>query len=139
MYLTILALPMISSIVRGLFGRKIGTTGAHIITTSCLVLSATLALVAFYEVGLTGSPVSIYLFDWIDSESLLVQWSFLFDSLTVSMMVPVLCVSSLVHLYSISYMGEDPHQQRFFSYLSMFTFFMLILERGDNYLIMFVG
>ena len=57
MYLTILALPMISSIVRGLFGRKIGTTRPHIITTSCLVLSATLALVAFYEVGLTGSPV----------------------------------------------------------------------------------
>ncbi len=139
MYLSILALPMISSIVRGLFGRKIGTTGAHIITTSCLMLSARLALVAFYEVGLLGSPVSIYLFDWIDSESLLVQWSFLFDSLTVSMMVPVLCVSSLVHLYSVSYMGEDPHQQRFFSYLSMFTFFMLILVRGDNYLIMFVG
>lgn len=63
----------------------------------------------------------------------------MFDSLTVSMLIPVLIVSSMVHIYSISYMSEDPHNQRFFSYLSMFTFFMLILVAGDNYLILFVG
>ncbi|BEJ18309.1 NADH dehydrogenase subunit 5 (mitochondrion) [Cutaneotrichosporon spelunceum] len=101
--------------------------------------SALLSLVAFYEVGLCGSPVSIVLFSWIDSEFLLVNWGFLFDSLTVSMLLPVLVVSSLVHLYSVSYMAEDPHNQRFFSYLSMFTFFMLVLVAGDNYLILFVG
>ncbi|BEI87280.1 NADH dehydrogenase subunit 5 (mitochondrion) [Cutaneotrichosporon cavernicola] len=101
--------------------------------------SALLSLVAFYEVGLCGSPVSIELFSWIDSEFLLVNWGFLFDSLTVSMLLPVLVVSSLVHLYSVSYMAEDPHNQRFFSYLSMFTFFMLVLVAGDNYLILFVG
>jgi NADH-ubiquinone oxidoreductase chain 5 len=55
------------------------------------------------------------------------------------MLLPVLIVSSLVHIFSVSYMGEDPHIQRFFSYLSMFTFFMLILVAGDNYLVMFVG
>ncbi|RCN27010.1 NADH-Ubiquinone oxidoreductase, chain 5 [Ancylostoma caninum] len=123
----------------GLLGRKLGVTGAHIITTGCLMSSALLSLVAFYEVGLCNSPVSIELFSWIDSESLLVQWGFLFDSLTVSMLLPVLVVSSLVHLYSVSYMAEDPHNQRFFSYLSMFTFFMLVLVAGDNYLILFVG
>lgn len=139
MYLAILALPMFGSAVAGLLGRKIGVTGAHIVTTGCLISSALLALVAFYEVGLCGSPVSIELFSWIDSEFLLVNWGFLFDSLTVSMLIPVLIVSSLVHLYSISYMAEDPHNQRFFSYLSMFTFFMLILVAGDNYLILFVG
>jgi hypothetical protein len=139
MYLSILALPMFGSAVGGLFGRKIGVTGAHIITTGCLTLSALLSVVAFYEVGLCGSPVSIELFSWIDSEFMLVQWGFLFDSLTVSMLLPVLIVSSLVHLYSISYMAEDPHNQRFFSYLSMFTFFMLILVAGDNYFIMFIG
>jgi NADH-ubiquinone oxidoreductase chain 5 len=101
--------------------------------------SAVLAIVAFYEVGLCGSPVSIELYSWIDSEFMLVQWGFLFDRLTVSMLLPVLIVSSLVHLYSISYMAEDPHNQRFFSYLSMFTFFMLILVAGDNYFIMFIG
>lgn len=63
----------------------------------------------------------------------------MFDSLTVSMLLPVLVVSSMVHVYSISYMSADPHNQRFFSYLSMFTFFMLILVAGDNYLILFVG
>ncbi len=68
-----------------------------------------------------------------------VDWGFMFDSLTISMLLPVLVVSSMVHVYSISYMSEDPHNQRFFSYLSMFTFFMLILVAGDNYLILFVG
>lgn len=139
MYLAILALPLFGSRVAGLLGRKIGVTGAHIITTGALMISARLSLVAFYEVGLCNSPVSIELFNWIDSESLLVSWGFLFDSLTVSMLLPVLIVSSLVHLYSISYMAEDPHNQRFFSYLSMFTFFMLVLVAGDNYLILFVG
>jgi hypothetical protein len=139
MYLSILALPMFGSAVAGLRGRSIGVTGAHIITTGCLRISAILAIVAFYEVGLCGSPVSIELFSWIDSEFMLVKWGFLFDSLTVSMLLPVLVVSSLVHLYSISYIAEDPHNQRFFSYLSMFTFFMLILVAGDNYFIMFIG
>ena len=108
MYLSILALPMFGSVVGGLLGRKIGVTGAHIITTGCLITSALLAIVAFYEVALCGSPVSIQLSSWIDSEFMLVQWGFLFDSLTVSMLIPVLVVSSLVHLYSISYMAEDP-------------------------------
>jgi NADH-ubiquinone oxidoreductase chain 5 len=139
MYLSILALPFFGSAVAGLLGRKIGVTGAHIITTGSLMTTTLLALVAFYEVGLCGSPVSIELFSWIDSEFMYVSWGFLFDSLTVSMLLPVLVVSSLVHLYSISYMAEDPHNQRFFSYLSMFTFFMLVLVTGDNYLIMFVG
>lgn len=139
MYLSILALPMIGSAVRGLRGRSVGVTGAHIITTGCLTRSAILAVVAFYEVGICGSPVSVELFSWIDSEFMLVSWGFLFDSLTVSMLLPVLVVSSLVHLYSVSYIREDPHNQRFFSYLSMFTFFMLILVSGDNYFIMFIG
>jgi NADH-ubiquinone oxidoreductase chain 5 len=139
MYLSILALPFFGSAVAGLLGRKIGVTGAHIITTGSLMITTVLAVVAFYEVGLCGSPVSVELFSWIDSEFMYVSWGFLFDSLTVSMLLPVLVVSSLVHLYSVSYMAEDPHNQRFFSYLSMFTFFMLVLVAGDNYLIMFVG
>lgn len=139
MYLSILALPMFGSAIAGLRGRTIGVTGAHIITTGCLMASTALSIVAFYEVGLSGSPVSILIGSWIDSEFMLVQWGFLFDSLTVSMLLPVLIVSSLVHLYSISYMAGDPHNQRFFSYLSMFTFFMLVLVAGDNYFIMFVG
>lgn len=139
MYLSILVLPLLGSIVSGFLGRKIGVTGSHIITSTSLLISSVLAGVAFYEVGICGSPVSIKFLSWIDSEFMYVSWGFLFDSLTVSMLIPVLFVSSLVHIYSISYMGEDPHNQRFFSYLSLFTFFMLVLVTGDNYLIMFIG
>lgn len=139
MYLTILMLPLLSATVAGFLGRKIGRAGSHLITCSSLVLTAILALVAFYEVGLCQSPVSIKLMSWIDSEFLLVSWGFIYDSLTVSMLLPVLIVSALVHIYSVGYMSEDPHNQRFFSYLSMFTFFMLMLVTGDNYLLMFIG
>lgn len=139
MYLTLLILPILGSITSGLLGRKIGVTGAHVITCSCLIISTLLAIVAFYEVGLCGSPVSINLVSWIDSELMDVSWGFLFDSLTVSMLLPVLVVSALVHIFSVDYMSSDPHNQRFFSYLSMFTFFILVLVTGDNYLVMFVG
>lgn len=130
---------MLGAMGAGLLGRKVGVTGAHLITCTAMCLTAILSYVAFYEVGLCGSPVSIRLGSWIDSESLVVDWGFLFDSLTVSMLLAVVTVSALVHIFSVSYMSEDPHNQRFFSYLSMFTFFMLVLVAGDNYLIMFLG
>lgn len=139
MYLSILALPLLGSITSGLFGRKLGVTGAQIIACVCMLTSSLLSMVAFYEVALCGSPVSIHLSSWIDSGLMSVDWAFTFDSLTVSMLLPVLFVSSMVHVYSVSYMSADPHNQRFFAYLSMFTFFMLILVAGDNYLILFVG
>jgi hypothetical protein len=108
MYLSILILPLLGSIVSGLMGRKLGVTGSHVITISCLFLSSVLASISFYEVGICGSPVSIKLFSWIDSESMFVSWEFLFDSLTVSMFIPVLYISTLIHLFSVNYMGEDP-------------------------------
>ncbi len=108
MYLAIIVLPLLGSIVSGFFGRKIGVSGAQIITTSCVILTTIFAIVSFFEVGLNNIPVSIELFTWIDSESLNVYWGFHFDSLTVSMLIPVLIVSSLVHCYSIGYMKSDP-------------------------------
>jgi NADH-ubiquinone oxidoreductase chain 5 len=139
MYLTILILPLLGSFVSGFLGRKIGVTGSHIITCSCLILASILATIAFYEVGLNSSPVIINLFNWIDSEYMIISWEFLFDQLTVSMFIPVLYISSLIHIFSTDYMAEDPHNQRFFSYLSLFTFFMLVLVSGANYFVMFVG
>ena len=139
MYISILILPLIGSIFSGLLGRKIGVTGSHIITCSCLILSSILATIAFYEVGICGSPVTINLFNWINSEFMNISWEFLFDQLTVSMFIPVLYISSLIHIYSIDYLSSDPHNQRFFSYLSLFTFFMLLLASGANYFVMFVG
>jgi NADH-ubiquinone oxidoreductase chain 5 len=139
MYLTILILPLLGSFVSGFLGRKIGVTGSHIITCTCLILSSLLATIAFYEVGLNSSPVIINLFNWIDSEYMTISWEFLFDQLTVSMFIPVLYISSLIHIFSTDYMAEDPHNQRFFSYLSLFTFFMLVLVSGANFFVMFVG
>jgi NADH-ubiquinone oxidoreductase chain 5 len=139
MYLSILVLPLLGSFVSGLLGRKIGVTGAHIITCTCLILASILASIAFYEVGLCGSPVSINLTSWIDSEFMSISWEFLFDQLTVSMLIPVLYISSLIHIFSTDYMAEDPHNQRFFSYLSLFTFFMLVLVSGANFFVMFIG
>lgn len=139
MYLSILILPLLGSFVSGLFGRKIGVTGSHLITCTCLIFSSILATIAFYEVGLCGSPVSINLFSWINSEFMSISWEFLFDQLTVSMLIPVLYISSLIHIFSTDYMAEDPHNQRFFSYLSLFTFFMLVLVSGANFFVMFIG
>ena len=139
MYLAIIVLPLLGSIVSGFFGRKVGVSGAQFITCMSVIVTTLLAIVAFLEVGLNNIPVSIHLFRWIDSESLNVLWSFQFDSLTVSMLIPVLIVSSLVHVYSIGYMSHDPHNQRFFSYLSLFTFMMIILVTANNFLLMFVG
>ena len=139
MYLAIITLPLLGSIVSGFFGRKVGVSGAQLITCLCVIVTTLLAIITFFEVGFNNIPVSISLFRWIDSESLNVLWSFHFDSLTVSMLIPVLIVSSLVHVYSIGYMGHDPHNQRFFSYLSLFTFMMIILVTANNFLLMFVG
>jgi NADH-ubiquinone oxidoreductase chain 5 len=139
MYLSILIFPLLGSFVAGFMGRKIGITGSHIITCTCLSISSLLATVAFYEVGICGSPVSVYLFNWIDSEFMSISWEFYFDQLTVSMFIPVLYISTLIHIYTTSYLAEDPHNQRFFSYLSLFTFFMLLLVSGANYFVMFIG
>ena len=94
MYLSILILPLLGSFVSGFLGRKIGVTGAHIITCTCLILSSILATLAFYEVGICGSSVIINLGTWIDSEIMSISWEFLIDSLTVSMYIPVLFISS---------------------------------------------
>ena len=139
MYLSILIFPLLGSFVSGFMGRKIGITGSHIITCTCLSISSLLATIAFYEVGICGSPVSVYLFNWVDSEFMSISWEFLFDQLTVSMFIPVLYISTLIHIYTTSYLADDPHNQRFFSYLSLFTFFMLLLVSGANYFVMFIG
>jgi len=129
----------LAAILSGLFGRALGVKGVHIINISCLILTTLLSFIAFYEVVLCNSPVTVELFSWLSLEHLKVSWSFYFDELTVSMLIPVLIVSVLVHIYSVGYMGEDPHQQRFFSYISLFTGLMLVLVTGSNFLVMFLG
>ena len=139
MYLILVFLPLISSVLAGLFGRYLGPKGASIITVLLLISTFLSSIFIFYEVALIGCPVYIKLMPWISSELLNTDWGFLFDTLTVTMCCIVTFVSSLVHLYSTEYMYHDPHLPRFMSYLSLFTFFMLILVTADNYVQMFVG
>nr|YP_010415116.1 NADH dehydrogenase subunit 5 [Tricholoma lobayense]URW98587.1 NADH dehydrogenase subunit 5 [Tricholoma lobayense] len=139
MYLSIIILPLLGSLVSGFLGRKIGVTGSHIITCSSLIISSLLMTIAFFEVGMCGSPVHINLGSWIDSELMTISWEFYFDQLTVSLGLAVLYCSTLIHIYSIDYLSSDPHNQRFFSYLSAFTAGMLLLISGGNLFIMFIG
>lgn len=139
MYLTVITLPLLSGIVVGLLGRKIGIQGSYIISLLSIFLTVVLGYISFFEVVICHSPVYICISKWIELDNLSLDWGFQFDELTVSMMLPVLTVSFLVQLYSVTYMREDPHPQRFFSYLSLFTFFMTLLVSGDSYLTMFVG
>jgi NADH:ubiquinone oxidoreductase subunit 5 (subunit L)/multisubunit Na+/H+ antiporter MnhA subunit len=101
MYLTIITLPLLAAIASGFLGRKIGTAGSHIVCSLTITLTLVLSLVAFYEVGLASSPVSISVGCWLESELLYLSWGFLFDPLAVSMLLPVLIVSTLVILYSV--------------------------------------
>jgi NADH-ubiquinone oxidoreductase chain 5 len=139
MYLAIIILPLLGSIVSGFFGRKVGVDGSRLLTCLSIIITTIFAIFAFFDVGFNNNPVSINLFKWLTNESINIMWGFQFDSLTVAMLIPVLIISSLVHIYSIGYMANDPHNQRFFSYLSLFTFMMIILVTGNNYLLMFVG
>uniref|UniRef100_A0A0D6QR48 NADH-ubiquinone oxidoreductase chain 5 n=1 Tax=Araucaria cunninghamii TaxID=56994 RepID=A0A0D6QR48_ARACU len=139
MYLLIVSLPLLGSSVAGAFGRFLGSEGTAIVTTTCVSLSFILSLTAFYEVALGASACYLKIAPWILSEMFDASWGFLFDSLTVVMLIVVTFVSSLVHLYSISYMSEDPHSPRFMCYLSIFTFFMLMLVTGDNLIQLFLG
>jgi len=139
MYLSIIILPLLSSLVSGFLGRKVGVTGSQIITCGSLIVTSVFVTIAFYEVGICGSPVKIEIINWLDIEILNISWSFYFDQLTVSLGLAVIYCSTLIHIYSVDYLSTDPHIQRFFSYLSAFTAGMLVLICGGNFLVMFVG
>jgi NADH-ubiquinone oxidoreductase chain 5 len=139
MYLLIIFLPLMGSIISGFIGSQIGSIGAMLLSSGSLFFSCIFSYIIFYDVALCQSPVYIKLFTWINSGIFDVSWGFMFDTLTVLMLVVVTTVSTIVHLYSIGYMEADPHIPRFFSYLSLFTFFMIILVTADNLVQMFVG
>jgi len=139
MYLLIIILPLIGAVISGFGGRWLGCYGSSLVSTICVSFSMILSFIAFYEVGLGGTPCYLILVNWISSGVFSVNWGFLFDSLTVTMLVIITTISSLVHLYSIKYMETDPHIPRFMAYLEIFTFFMLVLVTADNLIQMFLG
>jgi NADH-quinone oxidoreductase subunit L len=139
MYAAIVFLPLLGSAIAGLLGRVIGAKASMFITTGLLFVSAALSVVAFNDVALGGHKYIIQILPWIHSGDFAVDWTVRIDTITAVMLVVVTGVSSLVHLYSIGYMEEDPHQPRFFSYLSLFTFAMLMLVTANNFLQLFFG
>src|SRR3954465_10532894 len=139
MYSLIVFLPIIASAIAGLLGRVIGARASELVTTGLLFVSLALSLVAFNDVALQGHNYIIPILPWIHSAGFTVDWTVRIDSITAVMLVVVTTVSSLVHLYSIGYMHEDPHRPRFFAYLSLFTFAMLMLVTANNFLQMFFG
>lgn len=139
MYLLILFFPLFSFLISFLFGRNLGRSGSSFISTLCIFITAILSTIAFYEVSIAQSFCYLKFVPWLDCAFFLSNWGFQFDSLTVVMLVVVTYVSTLVHFYSIGYMSNDPHLQRFLANLSLFTFFMLLLVTSDNFLILFFG
>jgi proton-translocating NADH-quinone oxidoreductase chain L len=139
MYILLVFLPLLGSLVAGFFGRFLGYRGASLISIFCVSSSFFLSLLCFYEVALSGSNCYVKVSPWFFSEMFDSSWGLQFDTLTVVMLVVITSVSSLVHIYSLSYMSEDPHIPRFMSYLSIFTFFMCTLVTADNFVQMFFG
>ncbi len=138
--LLIVFLPLLAAIVAGLGNRAIGNVPAKVLTTGALFASAALSWPIFLDFFAgTASPSVTRVFDWIRSGSLDIVWSLRVDALTSVMLVVITSVSALVHLYSWGYMEEDPDQPRFFAYLSLFTFAMLMLVTADNLVQMFFG
>ncbi len=133
-------LPLVAALIGGLGNRMLGNTAVKLLTTGALFGAAALAWTIFAQFWLHGAAAYVaQVLDWIDSGTLHVRWALKVDTLTAVMLVVVTTVSALVHLYSWGYMDEDPDQPRFFAYLSLFTFAMLMLVTADNLVQMFFG
>jgi NADH-quinone oxidoreductase subunit L len=139
MEVLIVFLPLLGALVAGLFGRFVGDRGSMLGTCVLLTISAILSWVLFVQVALGGDPRTVRLFTWMDVDGFAFAWSLLVDQLTAVMLVVVTTVSAVVHWYSIGYMEHDDSKPRFFAYLSLFTFFMLMLVTADNLVQLFFG
>ncbi len=141
MYDLIVFLPLLGFLIAGLFGPLIGARASELVTTSLLGVSALLSWIAFFSVGAghDAQALIVPVANWLVSGKLAVAWALRIDTLTAVMLVVVGSVSFLVHVYSIGYMADDPGRERFFAYLSLFTFAMLMLVTADNLVQMFFG
>ena len=139
MYIWIVLLPLLASIYTGLLNRSIANKKACTITTVSMLVSCGISIIAFFKVAILNESVHIIIANWLNSGYLKVNWAIYIDELSALMLIVVTSVSSAVHIYSSSYMKEDPAIARFMSYLSLFTFFMLMLILSDNFLQLFFG
>jgi NADH-quinone oxidoreductase subunit L len=139
-YLTIALAPLVAAIVAGLFGRTIGRTGAHSITIAGVALSCALSMYVLWKIVYDGmAPYNGSVYTWLVSDGLQMEVGFLIDRLSAMMMLVVTFVSLMVHIYTIGYMHDDDGYQRFFSYIALFTFSMLMLVMSNNFMQLFFG
>jgi NADH-quinone oxidoreductase subunit L len=139
-YLTIALAPLVAAIVAGLFGRIIGRTGAHSVTIAGVGLSCGLSMYVLWKFVADGmAPFNQTIYTWLATDGIKMEVGFLIDHLSAMMMVVVTFVSLMVHVYTIGYMHDDDGYQRFFSYISLFTFSMLMLVMSNNFMQLFFG
>ncbi|MGB7205406.1 MAG: proton-conducting transporter membrane subunit, partial [Anderseniella sp.] len=158
MFLLIVFLPLLGALISGVLGTTLlrgtqnhsahhdeddhhshGPAWPQMLPTALLLASAVLSWIAFFDVAIAQNTYKVPVLEWIRSGGMAADWSLRIDTLTAVMLVVVTSVSSLVHVYSIGYMSHDDNQPRFFAYLSLFTFAMLMLVTSDNLLQMFFG
>jgi len=132
-------LPLLGAFIAGFFGRWIGDRGAQLVACAGISLAAVFGVILLVAVALGGQTRGTDLFTWIDTGDLQVQWALRFDALSAVMVAVVTVVSAMVHIYSVGYMAHDQSIPRFMSYLSLFTFFMLMLVTADNFVQLFFG
>jgi NADH-quinone oxidoreductase subunit L len=135
----IVFLPLLGALIAGLFCRQIGDRVAQVVTCGPLLLSMVLAIIVFFDVAYGGHARTTELFTWFNAGNFTASWAIRVDSLTAVMLVVVTVVSAMVHVYSVGYMAHDHSIPRFMSYLSLFTFCMLMLVTADNFMQMFFG
>ncbi len=136
----IVLLPLFAALIGGVFGKQIGHKGVMTLTCAAVTVSAILSFITFVQVAMMDAhTISGTLYTWVKTANLTVDFGVYVDKLTATMLLVVTSVSMCVHFYSIGYMSHDPHRARFFSYLSLFTFTMLVLVTAPNLLQMFVG
>src|ERR1700726_458216 len=139
-YLTIALAPLVAAVIAGLFGKAIGKAGAHRITILGVGISCVLSFYVLYQILINGqAPFNGPVYTWLVSDGVQLNVGFLIDRLTALMMAVVTFVSLCVHVYTIGYMADDDRYQRFFSYISLFTFSMLMLVMANNFLQLFFG
>ncbi len=139
MYSLVLIFPILGSILSGLFGKYFGRSGSAFLSTLGLFLTMLIGFVLFYEICICQSIVSLKLYNWFLLDLYSVEIGLFYDTVSVTMIVVITIISFFVHLYSTAYMSHDPHLSRFMSYLSFFTFFMLVLVTSDNFVQLFIG
>jgi len=138
LYLLIVLAPLAGSLIAGLFGRQIGRAGAHWVTILGVLISTIASFFVFVD-ALGGTTFNGDVYTWTNVGGVKLAIGFLVDPLTATMILVVSFVSLMVHIYTIGYMADDPGYQRFFSYISLFTFAMLMLVMSNNFLQLFFG